>query len=130
MPDGVSFVQAAMVEPLSVAYHAATRTQIGPGDSAVVIGVGTIGLLTLQVVRSFGVKQLIAVDIDGKRLALARKNGATDCVNSKDPDALEQILRVSGGGTDVALDATGIDATVNMAIRSVRLNGRVGPRRG
>ena len=121
----MTYVQAAMIEPLSVAYHAATRTKIGPGDTAVVIGVGTIGLLTLQVVKSFGVKQLIAVDIDDKRLELARQNGATDCVNSRDADALEQILKVSDGGVDVALDATGIDATVNMAIRSVHLNGKV-----
>ncbi|MBQ3487495.1 MAG: galactitol-1-phosphate 5-dehydrogenase [Clostridia bacterium] len=125
IPDNVTYVQAAMIEPLSVAYHAATRTKIGPGDTAVVIGVGTIGLLTLQVVKSFGVKQLIAVDIDDKRLELARQNGATDCVNSRDADALEQILKVSDGGVDVALDATGIDATVNMAIRSVHLNGKV-----
>lgn len=125
IPDNVTFVQAAMIEPLSVAYHAATRTPIKPGDTAVVVGVGTIGLLTLQVVRSFGVKQLIAVDIDDKRLELARQNGATDCVNSKDPDALEQILRLSGGGVDVALDATGIDTTVNLCIHSVHLDGRV-----
>ncbi len=125
IPDNVTYVQAAMIEPLSVAYHAATRTPIGEGDAAVVIGVGTIGLLTLQVIRSFGVKQLIAVDIDDKRLELARQNGATDCVNSRDPDALEQILKISGGGVDVAVDATGIDVTVNMAIRSVHLNGRV-----
>ena len=50
---------------------------------------------------------------------------ATDCVNSRDADALEQILKASDGGVDVALDATGIDATVNMAIRSVHLNGKV-----
>ena len=125
IPDNVTYVQASMIEPLSVAYHAATRTKIGEGDTAVVIGIGTIGLLTHQVIRSFGVRQLIAVDIDDGRLELAKRNGATDCVNSKNPDALKQILQLSGGGVDVALDATGIDVTVNMAIRSVHLNGKV-----
>lgn len=125
IPDNVSYVQAAMIEPLSVAYHAATRTPIGPNDKAMVVGVGTIGLLTLQVVRSFGVKQLIAVDIDEKRLELARANGATHCINSKDPDALEQIRKIAGGGLDVALDATGIETTVNLCINSVDLDGKV-----
>ena len=125
MPDNVTFVQAAMIEPLSVAYHAATRTPIKAGDSVVVVGVGTIGLLTLQVVRSFGAKQIIAVDISDERLELARANGATDCVNSKDADALEKILAASNGGVDVAIDATGIESTVNLCIKSVHLDGRV-----
>ena len=127
IPDNVTYVQASMIEPLSVAYHAATRTTIGPNDAVVVVGVGTIGLLTLQVVRSFGAKQIIAVDIDDSRLELARQNGAPACVNSKDPDALQQILALSedGNGIDVAIDATGIEATVNLCIQSVHLDGRV-----
>lgn len=125
VPDNVTYVQAAMIEPLSVAYHAATRTAIGPDDAVMVVGVGTIGLLTLQVVRSFGVKQLIAVDIDESRLELARANGATHCVNSRDADALEQILRLSEGGVNVSIDATGIESTTNLCIRSVQLDGRV-----
>ena len=125
MPDNVTFVQAAMIEPLSVAYHAATRTPIKAGDTVVVVGVGTIGLLTLQVVRSFGAKQIIAVDISDERLELARANGATDCVNSKDADALDQILAASNGGVDVAIDATGIESTVNLCVKSVHLDGRV-----
>ena len=125
LPDNVTYVQASMIEPLSVAYHAATRTAITPNDTVMVVGVGTIGLLTLQVVRSFGAKAIIAVDIDDKRLELAKKNGATACVNSKDSDALEQIRAISGGGVTVAMDATGIESTVNLCIKSVVLDGRV-----
>ena len=125
LPDNVTFPQAAMVEPLSVAYHAATRTTIGPEDKAVICGVGTIGLLTLQVVKSFGVKQLIAVDIDDKKLDIAKEHGATDVVNSRDPDAVEQILKLTDGGATVALDATGINATLDLCLRSVGLAGKV-----
>lgn len=124
VPNNVSFVQAAMIEPLSVAYHAATRTQIGPGDCVAVVGVGTIGLLTLQVVKSFGASNIIAVDIDDSRLALAKENGATYCINSGDGDALERIRSISGG-VDVAIDATGIESTVNLCIMSAKLDGRV-----
>lgn len=125
LPDNVSYVQAAMIEPLSVACHTAARTAIGPNDTVMVVGVGTIGLLTLQVVRGIGVKQLIAVDIDGSRLELARASGATHCVNSRDDDAPEQIRILSGGGVSVAIDAAGIEATANLCIRSVRPDGRV-----
>ena len=127
IPDNVTYVQASMVEPLSVAYHASTRTQIKPGDSVILFGIGTIGLLTLQVVRSFGAKQIIACDIDDSRLELAKKNGATDCINTKDPEALSKILSLTkdGAGVDIAIDATGIDATANLCIKSVHLDGRV-----
>ena len=127
LPDNVTYQQAAMVEPLAIAYHAATRTPITPGMSAVVVGVGTIGMLTLQVVRSMGAETLIAVDIDDEKLKTALENGATAAVNSKDADAVQQILAHTkdAGGVDVALDATGIGATVDLCLRSVALNGKV-----
>ena len=125
LPDNVTYVQAAMVEPLSVAYHAATRTPIGKGDVVAVVGVGTIGLLTLQVVRALGAKQVIAVDIDDRKLRTARENGAFACVNSSDAQAAERIREAAGGGVDIAIDATGIEATVNLCIQSVKTGGRV-----
>ena len=125
IPDNVTYVQASMIEPLSVAYHAATRTEIRPGDSVVLFGIGTIGLLTLQVVRSFGAGRIVAVDIDDSRLELAKKNGATDCINSKTGDAVAALRALMPEGADIAIDATGIDATANMCIKSVGLDGRV-----
>lgn len=127
IPDNVTYVQAAMVEPLSVAYHAATRTKINEGDSVVLFGIGTIGLLTLQVVKSFGASNIIACDIDDGRLELAKKNGATACVNTRNPDALEAILSLTHNreGADIAIDATGIETTTNLCIRSVHLDGKV-----
>jgi len=126
IPDNVTYVQAAMIEPLSVAYHAATRTKINPGDTVVVVGVGTIGLLTVQVVKSFGAGKIIAVDIDDARLELAKANGATHGVNSRKEGALEEIIAISGGdGVDIAIDATGIEATANMCVKSVHTDGSV-----
>lgn len=127
LPDEVSYQQAAMVEPLAIAYHAATRTPIVPGTSVVIVGVGTIGMLTLQVVRSMGARPLIAVDIDDEKLRAALRNGASAAVNSKDADAINQILAYSEdrGGVDVAVDATGIGTTADLCLRSVAKNGRV-----
>ena len=82
LPEGVSYVEAAMVEPLSIACHAMTRTPIPRGGCVLVVGVGTIGLLTLQVAKSLGAGRLIAADVDEARLRMAREAGA-EAVDSR-----------------------------------------------
>ena len=127
LPDKVSFVQAAMVEPLAIAYHAATRTPIRPEDSLLILGVGTIGMLTLQVVKALGAGRVIAVDLDQQKLETALQKGADHAVHAAAPDALSQILALTkdGRGVDLALDATGIEATVNLCLNALHLNGRL-----
>ena len=126
LPDSVSFQQAAMVEPLAIAYHAVRRTPVTPGACAVILGVGTIGMLTLQVVRAMGAETVIAVDIDDEKLAIALTKDATAVVNSKDADVVRQILELTpgGSGADLAYDATGITQTVEICLRSLALNGK------
>jgi len=125
LPEGVSFLEASMVEPLSIACHAMTRTEIPKGGRVLVVGVGTIGFLSLQVARSLGAGQLIAMDVDRARLEMAREAGA-EPVDSRDPEALKKVLALTGGeGVDVAVDATGIGVTADLAIRAARLNGKV-----
>jgi L-iditol 2-dehydrogenase len=126
LPDSVSYLQAAMVEPLAIAYHAATRTPVTPGACAVILGVGTIGMLTLQVVRAMGAETVIAVDIDDEKLATALAKGATAVVNSKDADVVRKILELTpgGNGAGLAYDATGITQTVEICLRSLALNGK------
>lgn len=126
LPDNVTYQQASMVEPMSVAYHAVTRCPVPVGGTAVVVGVGTIGLFAVQILKSMGVSKVIAVDIAQKRLDMALRNGADAGVNSKDPDADSQILALTGGkGVDAAYDATGIEVTVQMCIRLAAVNGKV-----
>lgn len=126
LPDKVSFTQAAMVEPLAIAMHAATRTKVQQGAAVLIAGVGTIGMLTLQVVGSMGAATLIAVDVDNKKLAAARANGATHCFNTSEPDVFRKILHATGGeGVDIAFDAVGIAETVNLCIDAARLNGAI-----
>jgi len=114
-----------MVEPLSVAWHAATRTPVERGTSVLVTGVGTIGMLTLQVAKSMGAHPLIAADVDDAKLALALRCGAAHAVNTRSSGALEQVRQLTGGGADVAFDAVGIEATVDLCMRSTVLGGRV-----
>ncbi len=127
LPDSVSFVEAAMVEPLAIAYHAAMRVQIHEKSTALVVGVGTIGLLVLQVAKAMGADEIIAVDIDDSRLEMAKQLGATHCVNSLNDDAEAQIRAYTKGGkgVDTAFDATGISQTINLCLRVTRINGSV-----
>lgn len=125
LPENVSFIQACMVEPLSVAYHAVTRAT-APGDGcAVVFGVGTIGLLTVQVLKAFGAKTIIAVDISPARLEMALKYGADHAVNASDGDVTARILKLTpkGDGANVCYDATGNSVTLNNSLKVLKKGG-------
>ena len=127
LPDNVSFVQASMIEPLSVAYHAITRTEIPYAGTAVVVGVGTIGMLTVQILHTLGVSNIIAVDIDADKLALALQHGANHGIDSNEPNAADQIkkLTAKGEGADVCYEATGLDVTVNLGLAVVKKGGKM-----
>ena len=127
VPDQVTFEQAAMVEPVSVAVHAVGRVPLRLNDTAVVVGTGMIGLLVLQAARAAGCGRIIAVDVEAEKLRLARRLGADHVILAKDNDAVAEILkRTDGRGADVAFEAAGFPATVQMAIRAVRKGGSVG----
>lgn len=125
IPEHVSYAQAAMVEPLSVAYHAATHFPAPEGGTAVVVGVGTIGLLVVQVLRSMGVKTIVAVDLIDEKLATAKEYGADVTINAADPEAIQKIIALTGEGADAAYDATGVSDTVNFCLKCVRTGGKV-----
>ena len=78
IPEGLAFNEAAMVEPVSVAVHAVNITPLRLGDTAVVIGAGMIGLLTLQALLAAGCGRVVSVDLEDDRLALAKRLGADE----------------------------------------------------
>ncbi|HVR61668.1 MAG TPA: galactitol-1-phosphate 5-dehydrogenase [Polyangia bacterium] len=126
LPPAMTFEQAALVEPVSIAVHARNLTPLATGDAVAVFGAGLIGLMMIQVLKNAGAGAVIAVDIDDGRLALARAVGATDVVNSGNADAVAAVRALtSGRGADVAFEAVGIEATVRAAIAAVRKGGAV-----
>jgi L-iditol 2-dehydrogenase len=126
LPDSVSFAEAAMVEPLSVAVHAVALSDIAKGSTALVVGAGMIGLLVLQALKEAGCSQIIVSDIDDTRLKLARDLGATATVNAKTSDAIAEVKKLTNGaGVDTALEAVGSTPTIKAAIESVRRGGTV-----
>jgi L-iditol 2-dehydrogenase len=113
----VPFEQAAFVEPLSIAVHAAGRSGLKKGQTAIVIGAGMIGLMQIQVLRALGASRIIAVDLADEKLRMAAKLGATETANAK---ACRGDYNV-----DHAFEAVGLSATVDLAMRSVRKGGSV-----
>ncbi len=126
LPDSLPFEHAALVEAVSVAVHAAAVTPIQLGDTAVVVGAGMIGLLTLQAARAAGATRIIAVDLNDKRLDTALKLGATDILRGDLVDVPNAIREMTDGrGADVAFEVVGATPTVTTAIESVRKGGAV-----
>ena len=126
LPDNLSYEQAALIEAVSVAVHAVGITPVRLGDTAVVVGAGMIGLLTVQSVRLAGASQIIAIDPDDSRLKLALDMGATTVVNPKNEDAVSVIHeRSEGRGADIALECVGATDPIRTAIAGVRKGGAV-----
>jgi threonine dehydrogenase-like Zn-dependent dehydrogenase len=124
LPDGLSFEHAALVEPFAIALHAIRRAPPTLNDTVVVVGAGMIGLALVQALSQAGCGRLIAVDIADDRLALAAKCGATNTINSSTEDAPAAILRLTQGlGADLAFEAVGVPATVDLALRCLRKGG-------
>ncbi len=124
LPDGLAFEHAALVEPFSIAVHAIRRAPPALNDAVVVVGAGMIGLALVQALAQAGCGQLIVVDVASDRLALAARFGATSTIDSAKEDALAAILRLTGGqGADLAFEAVGVPATVDLALRCLRKGG-------
>lgn len=89
--------------------------KVEPGSTVAIVGAGPIGLATLLTAQFYSPAQIIMVDIDPNRLEIARKLGATSVVDSRDKDAVEKIMQLSGGkGVDTAIEAVGIPATFEL----------------
>lgn len=126
LPDSLPFEHAALIEAVSVAVHAAAVTPIRLGDTAVIVGAGMIGLLSLQAARAAGATRIIAVDLNDKRLETARMLGATDILRGDQVDVPAAIGEMTDGrGADIAFEVVGVTATVKTAIESVRKGGAV-----
>jgi L-iditol 2-dehydrogenase len=121
LPENLSFENASMIEPVSVAFHSVNITPISLNDTAVVVGAGIIGQFIIQSLRLAGCGLIIAVDIEPKRLELACGLGADEGLNPKDVDVPARVAERTGGhGADLAFEAVGITATVQTAIASAR----------
>jgi L-iditol 2-dehydrogenase len=125
LPENLPFAEAAMLEAVAVAIHGVNLAHITASDSVLVIGAGTIGILTLQAVRATGCKKVLVTDVDQDRLNLAKQLGATETRLSSE-NLQSQILQLtSNQGVDVALECVGRNETVAAGIDAARKGGTV-----
>ena len=126
LPDSLTFERAAMIEAVSVALHAVKITPVRPGDMAVVVGAGMIGLLAVQALRNAGCGCVAAVDVDAARLELARQLGASHAWDPRTTDIAAAAGELTEGrGADVAVECVGANEPVRTAIACVRKGGAV-----
>ncbi len=126
LPDNLPFEHAALIEAVSIAVHAANRTPVTLGDTAVVVGSGMIGLLVVQTIRLSGCSRVIAVDLEDNKLELAKKFGADVGLNPKKCDVIQEVMKLTGGrGADAAIEVVGASATINTAIDVTRRGGSI-----
>ena len=124
LPVGLTFPQAAMIEPVSIAIHAVQRVKVATTDTVVVVGSGMIGLLVIQALRWAGARRIVAVDLEPKRLALAREFGATDTFQSDSGDVAAEVARLTGGaGADLAFEVVGVSPSLQLALACLRRGG-------
>lgn len=126
LPESISFPEAAMLEAVAVALHAVRLSPIAQAKTAVVIGAGMIGLLTMQAARAAGCPRVLIADVDPLRLKLATEVGADAALHASGDALIAEVLRLTDGrGVDVAFEAVGKNETVQGAIDCVRKGGAV-----
>ena len=124
--DNMDTMEAALIEPLAVGFHAARQGNARMGMTAVVTGAGCIGLVSMMALKAMGVTRIIAVDIMKKRLDKALELGATDVVNGKEQDTVAEIMRLTNNlGPDLVIETAGTEITTRQAIQYVQKGGTI-----
>lgn len=124
--EKLSLAEHALVEPLSVGFHAVERGRVSSADTVLVFGCGMIGLGAISGAALLRGARVIAVDVDDAKLALARKAGAVETINSKSENLHDKLQALTNGdGPGVAIEAVGLPATFRAAVDEVSFAGRV-----
>ena len=121
LPENVSTLEGALIEPLAVGFHAANQGSAHAGQTAVVMGAGCIGLVTMMALKAEGVSKVYVVDIMQKRLDKAMELGADGVINGRDEDAVEAVMRLTeGAGCDLVIETAGTEFTTRQCIRMTK----------
>lgn len=124
-PASLSIKELCLVEPLTVGFHAAARGRVTKNDIVAVFGSGGVGLGAIAACHSIGA-QVVAIDIDDAKLAIANRAGASHTVNYRNGGLQKKLLSITGGlGPDVAIEAIGLPETFRIAVEEVAFTGRV-----
>ena len=125
LPENVSFAQGALCEPLGVALGTLEKAGAKCGDTCLIYGAGSIGLCMLAAAKAMGMKKIVIAATTKKRLGLAEKLGAYRTVATREEDIMEVMKEIHPGGTDVVIDATGIEECIQQSLKLTRKGGTV-----
>jgi L-iditol 2-dehydrogenase len=126
IPAHVSYEEASLAEPLACVLHGIEEAGVKLGDNVAIIGAGPIGLLHLLTIKKMGVEKAMMIDLVDERLDFAKKIGADETINSGRENAMEKVREyTSGYGADVAIEAIGVPATWEQALKLARKGGTV-----
>ena len=126
LPDNVSTMEGALIEPLAVGFHAANQGGAHAGQTAVVMGAGCIGLVSMMALKAEGVSRVYVVDIMQKRLDKALELGADGVINSREKDAIQMILDLTDGlGCDLVIETAGTEITTRQAIEMAQKGANI-----
>lgn len=118
VPDGVDPRHAALTEPMAVGLHAVNLSGIAPGDAAVVLGCGPVGLAVVAALRLVGVESIVATDLSPTRRGLATTMGAHEVTDPRTEPAVDAWRRVDGRRTLVIFEAVGVPGMIDDAMRA------------
>ncbi|QEY35528.1 NAD(P)-dependent alcohol dehydrogenase [Caproiciproducens galactitolivorans] len=117
LPENVSTMEGALIEPLAVGFHAARQGGAHMGQTAVVLGSGCIGLVSMMALKALGVSRVYVSDVMQKRLDKAMELGATGVINAAKEDTVKKVLELTGGkGADVIIETAGTETTSQQAV--------------
>jgi L-iditol 2-dehydrogenase len=122
LPDNVSSLEGALIEPLAVGFHAALSGGARIGQTALVTGAGCIGLVSMLALKAQGVSRVYMTDVVGRRLEKARSLGAFEALNAKEQDPLK-VIAEREGGLDLVIETTGSDAAAAQGIGALKKGG-------
>lgn len=125
LPENVSFIHGAFCEPLGVALGTLEKAEAKFGDTCLIMGAGSIGLCMLAAAKAMGMKKIVVCASTEKRLKIAKEMGAYATIATKDCDLPEEMKRIHPGGTDVIIDATGIESCIQQCLKLARKGGTV-----
>ncbi|MEV0586790.1 zinc-dependent dehydrogenase [Nonomuraea sp. NPDC050310] len=124
IPDGVSYAEASVAEPLACVLNGQELARVGEGDDVVIMGAGPIGCLHVRLARARGANRVFLVDVNQERLAMAADLVQPDAVI--DDSAVEQVLKLTGSrGADVVITAAASGQAQEQAIRMAARQGRI-----
>lgn len=125
LPDSISFLHGALCEPLGVALGTLEKTGARAGDTCLIMGAGSIGLCMLTAAKAMGLRKIVVCASTEKRLGIAKKLGAYEVMAENKDVLLEKMKEIHPKGTDIVIDATGMEECITLCLNLARKGGTV-----